>query len=439
MSEAKLGSWTVPESPISIEYSLVVVEEIRRQVTDGMQRLSRGGIEVGGILYGVHDGDSVRLLAIRPIACEHARGPAFIFSENDRVALAAQLKHDSEDPELQGFVCVGWYLSHTRGGVDLTETDLELYNSFFAEAWQVVLVIRPGRASSMRAGFFVREFDGAIQSERSYLEFSFPDRLAAVFDRPPRSARVNSDRNSIPPLETDGGAPPFLREYATPEPTQREQTRREYTQRDSAPAVEPPSFGQEVTGPEMFGQEIRGARFSLSGGKKWLWLAVWAAVLGVFALLAVRYLLPPARPEPIQLTVVETDGVLQIAWNAAAKPVRSATRGTLEISDGTEPHHLALSPEDLARGSFSYKRSSGDAEIRLIVEQPDGTKVQEASRFLGQSVNAAPTEDLDALQKRRDQLEEEVKRLKDENDAQAGRIQQLERTVRILQTRLGNK
>ncbi len=62
-----------------------------------------------------------------------------------------------------------------------------------------------------------------------------------------------------------------------------------------------------------------------------------------------------------------------------------------------------------------------------------------ASQFLGQAPNAAKTEDLQALQKRRDQLEEEVTRLKDENEAQSGRIQQLERTVRILQTRLGNK
>jgi proteasome lid subunit RPN8/RPN11 len=415
MSDAKVGSWAVPESPIAIEYSLVVVEEIRRQVTDGLQRLSRGGIEVGGVLYGVHDGDSVRLLAIRPMACEHARGPAFVLSENDREALAMQLKDLGQDPALQGFVCLGWFLSHTRGGIDLTELDLEIYNSFFAEPWQVALVIRPGRASSMRAGFFVREFDGAIRSERSYLEFSFPDRLAAVFDRPPRAARANSERNSIPPVETEAGSAPFLREN----------TQQEYTQRDSGPTA----------GAPLFGQEIRTAR----SGKKWLWLAVWAAILVVVAVLAVRYFQPPARPEPIQLAVVEKDEVLQISWNAAAKPVRSATRGTLEISDGTEPHHLSLSSEDLARGSFSYKRSSGDAEVRLIVEQSDGTKVQEASRFLGQAPSAAPPEDLGALQKRRDQLEEEVKRLKDENETQAGRIQQLERTVRILQTRLGNK
>ena len=52
MSEVKLGSWTVPESPVAIQYSLVVIEEIRHEVSQGFQKMARGGIEVGGILYG---------------------------------------------------------------------------------------------------------------------------------------------------------------------------------------------------------------------------------------------------------------------------------------------------------------------------------------------------------------------------------------------------
>ena len=70
MSELKFAAWSVAESPVAIEYSLVVIEEIRHAVAEGFQRLSRGGIEVGGILYGTRDGRTVRILAMRPIACE---------------------------------------------------------------------------------------------------------------------------------------------------------------------------------------------------------------------------------------------------------------------------------------------------------------------------------------------------------------------------------
>ena len=68
MSDVTFGTWSVPASPIIVEYSLIVVEEIRHEVAEGFQKLSRGGIEVGGLLYGVHEGQTVRITAIRPSA-----------------------------------------------------------------------------------------------------------------------------------------------------------------------------------------------------------------------------------------------------------------------------------------------------------------------------------------------------------------------------------
>src|SRR5271168_3091293 len=167
MSDAKFGSWSVAESPISIEYSLVVIEEIRHAVAEGFQRLSRGGIEVGGVLYGAREGRTVRVLAMRPITCEHARGPAFLLSDKDRISLNQQLGSDAEDPHLEGQIAVGWFLSHTRSEITLSDSDLELYSIFFPAPWQVTLVVRPGRGGSMRAGFFVREADGTVKSESS--------------------------------------------------------------------------------------------------------------------------------------------------------------------------------------------------------------------------------------------------------------------------------
>ena len=193
-----------------IEYSLVVIEEIRHQVAEGFQRLSRGGIEVGGVLYGTRDGRTVRVLAMRPIACEHARGPGFLFSDKDRVALNEQLVHDKEDPQLQDLISVGWFLSHTRSEIALTESDLEIYSIFFPAPWQVCLIIRPGRGGSMRAGFFVREADGTVRGERSYLEFNFPDRLAGVIDRVVPERPPDRPTRERPPREnTERRVPPY--------------------------------------------------------------------------------------------------------------------------------------------------------------------------------------------------------------------------------------
>src|SRR5690348_6059050 len=108
MSDVRFGSWSVAESPVAIEYSLVLIEEIRHEVSEGFQKLSRGGMEVGGVLYGTRDGRNVSALAVRPIACEHARGPAFLLSDTDRKALRRQMEEDESDPRLEGLICVGW-------------------------------------------------------------------------------------------------------------------------------------------------------------------------------------------------------------------------------------------------------------------------------------------------------------------------------------------
>src|SRR5580700_685061 len=262
MSENKLAAWSVAESPISIEYSLVVIEEIRHEVAEGFQRLSRGGIEVGGILYGTRDGRTVRVLAMRPIACEHARGPAFLLSDKDRVALNEQLVRDKDEPNLEGLISVGWFLSHTRSEIALTESDQEIYSIFFPTPWQVTLVIRPGRGGSMRAGFFVREADGTVKSENSYLEFNFPDRLAGVLDRVPgpRPERVQGERrvNAVPRPEV------FQNPAAVVSTGAAAMARREMV---TQPDLGVPSFGQP--------------KFVPAGPpkKKWPWLVGWAVLV----------------------------------------------------------------------------------------------------------------------------------------------------------------
>ena len=406
MSDAKFGSWSVAESPITVEYSLVVIEEIRHEVAEGFQRLSRGGIEVGGILYGTRDGRTVRVLAMRPIACEHARGPSFVLSDRDRVALNEQLLRDKDDPHLDGLISVGWFLSHTRSEITLSKSDLEIYSIFFPAPWQIAMVVRPGRAGSMRAGFFVREADGTVKSEHSYQEFNFPDRLAGVLDRPPERPRERPERR----------VSSFYRESAAPAPA------------EARPSEVPVAY--ENTGPQLLKPP--------APRRKWPWLVTWALVVIAIAVIGLRYWMTNSEAEPISLAVIEHDGQLQIEWNRTSKPVADAARAALEITDGTESKTMPLTAAQLASGHFTYARKTGDIEVRMTVEDGRGGKVQEASRFLGRAPAAqASSQELTDLQRRRDELEAEVARLRRQNDDQAAKIQQLERTLRVLQVRLG--
>lgn len=452
MSDLTFGTWNAAASPVTIEYSLVVIEEIRHEVAEGFQKLSRGGIEVGGLLFGVHEGQNVRVMAIRPVACEHAAGPAFRLSERDRDALQDQIRRSKDDARLDGLVCVGWYVSHTRTEIALTDYDQELFSSHFAEPWQVTLVIRPSRGGNMRAGFFVREPDGTVNAGQSYAEFSFPDRLAAAFDHRGRDYRPDNrpdnrgDHHRSGPYE-----PPVERERRVPE--RRSGVRiasvpnipvslppRDVPQN---PAVAPSGmttlFGEPKTAPPAIqtGEppDYDSPEAKKSSAKRWVLFGTALVVVAALAAGGTRYLTLGPASEAFSLSVLEREGQLDVEWNRAAAPVSKAVGGTLEIADGPQIRTIPLKPADLTLGKFSYKRETGDIQVRMIVEEADGKKVQEASRFLGPPPAQANSDELKALQKQRDDLNAEVNSLKQSNDQQAQRIQQLERTLKILQTR----
>lgn len=224
MKEPRFGTWTAPECAFEIEYSLSVIDEIRAMVTEGFQRLTRGGIEVGGVLYGTVEGNRLRSLAIRQIACEHANGPTFKLSGHDQVTLTAQMQEEGEDFCRQDLAAVGWFVLHTRSEIALQQGDLDTYNTYFPEPWQVTLVVRPGRAGSMRAGFFAREPDGSLKTERSYQDFLFPERQPLVMDRPVRERNPSQQRAEPPHIAPEPGnfTPPPDTPDLSPEPPEYE-------------------------------------------------------------------------------------------------------------------------------------------------------------------------------------------------------------------------
>src|SRR5437868_14582941 len=94
--------WTRQGGLFSVSYSLPLFHEIDFVVNEGYRRIPHGGIEVGGLLFGRLENNSVRLDAFRSIECEHASGPSFVLSDRDLALLKQQLAKAASDPELQG-------------------------------------------------------------------------------------------------------------------------------------------------------------------------------------------------------------------------------------------------------------------------------------------------------------------------------------------------
>ena len=421
MSDTKFGAWSAPQTSLSIEYSLVAIEEIRQAVAEGFQRFARGGIEVGGVLYGTYENGVVRILAVREIACEHARGPSFILSEDDRELLAEQWERDRDDPRLSGFGALGFYVSHTRSEVTLLPADVEFFNEFFPDPHHVALVIRPGRAGAMRAGFFVREADGSVKAETSYQDFSFPERLGGPSPtRHPREAAPIAEKHTAPL----GFTPPRME----PPPPAAPQT--EF-------AV--PTFGglggaaaQTARAPDYVPQQPPKSRWGL-----WLALVLVAVAAAAVGVAYFTYFNVRGPVEPLALAAFERDSQLRIEWNHNASVIREAEKGSLQITDGQTVQTIPLTPDDLARGSFTYMRTSGDVQVRLEVQSPSHGSAVEETRFLGAPPSTAGSEELQSVKQERDSLQAEVQKLREQNAAQTERNRQLERTLTILRSRLG--
>jgi hypothetical protein len=304
------------------------------------------------------------------------------------------------------------------------------------------LIIRPSRGGNMRAGFFVWEPDGTVNAKESYLEFNFPDRLAAAFDhRGSFGERHGGERQGG---ERQGPERRSVTRPPVPQPMQVQETRFNPPALAPAPAAIPSLFaepapaangrGFEHTGLESFDKPVAPR---ITTGKKLFWAAAALICVAALALGWARFFTVGAAAEGMALNVLEREGQLDIQWNRQAALVSKAVHGTLEIADGSQTKTVPLTPADLAVGRFSYKRGTGDIQVRMIVEEPGGNKMQEASRFLGPPPTKANEQELQTLQQRRDELEAEVARLKQSNEQQAQRIQQLERTLKILQTRPG--
>ena len=164
-------TWRYPQCPFLMECSAAVLEQVRREV-ERARKSQRGERETGGVLFGIHEPERIRILASKPLQCEHAMGPGFVLSQKDEKRLAQLIAAPATDPELNGLEALGWYHSHIRSPIFLSERDLEIHSRYFDAPFQIALVIRRESERPARAGFFFREASGEMRTEASYEEFS---------------------------------------------------------------------------------------------------------------------------------------------------------------------------------------------------------------------------------------------------------------------------
>ncbi len=347
--------WRAEGSDARIGYAQAVIEELAIAATEGFNRLPHGGVEIGGVLFGVRGHEGTKIFAQRALECEHALGPSFTLSDHDRAAFEELLDAPARDDELAGLQAVGWYLSHNRSGLALAPKDVQLFDSYFPERGQVTLVMRPNRLDPVRACFFPRDVDGSVNAADTAGEFVIQPRPVVL-------------RSSVEPARAE---PPAAEPDPAAEPEESP------TQDARKPPLLAPLFpAQEPQEPQQ-----RRRRY---------WTAAAAAAVAGVAAGALFWAANGRASADITLRALDVGGQLQIEWTCPARIALLSDGASLEIEDGSQKVLTELSVEQLRAGSLTYSRSSGNVLARLTVRGANRGPLTQMVRFLGAPVAIAP-------------------------------------------------
>ena len=363
-SDNDTAVWRATGRPLAIEYSRMVMEELRVAAEEGFQKIPHGGIEVGALLLGTRAENTVRVLEWRPMDCEHARGPGFVLSERDLAGVETLMAQCATAPELRGLEPVGWFHTHTRSKVFLSADDLAVYNRFFPESWQVSLVMRVTKERAPSAGFFFREPDGSVKCDATHQEFAVLSDPSALIG-PTRMTALRKgglSRREVRPIRPVAGDPEPISLASAPADQPRSEAVVEPT---------PTPIPLPVPAPEE-------ARFP------WKVVAIVAlVVIAITGALAAYRTLGGSRPMSASLRLDGAGSQLMVRWDHDSDAVARAERGVLNITDGTASRTVELNTDDVKRGVVIYQRQAEDVEVRLQLLDGNAVVASEMARYLG--------------------------------------------------------
>jgi proteasome lid subunit RPN8/RPN11 len=436
---AGLSTWSAPECPFTIGYSPRALDDIRLAVVDAFFSLPRGGAEIGGILCGSWDGKRLTITDYAALDCEHAFGPSFALSPRDETQLAALLAASAG----KGVWPVGWYHSHTRSEIFLSDADQQIHRRFFPDPWQVALVLKPHTFHPARAGFFFRDAGGGIHAEASYGEFVLaPLAVTAAPSGAPIKVEPEPAPETAPDPSPDPVPEPTLISQSDPNPASPALAAqpKERAEREEPLAAPPhPEFLNVPAGTArrwpMVVAAVLLACCALGAAAYWkrgLWLPHVMAM-------AQQRAPAPVAPPPLGLNTIDSDGQLQIRWDRNSAAVLRATGGILSIgAGGPSRQEIPLDKAHLLSGVFTFARQTERVDVSLGLTQPDGRPSREVTMFVGKLPDTKPAVD-PAAQEQQDNLTKQVAKMQTELAAESARNAKLQKSMDQLSKQLRNQ
>lgn len=312
-------------------------------------------LEIGGILLGKTVPDTeTRAILIRDVRLVCSEGPLYNTSPRDAGCLAEAL---NEYRSATDFRVIGYFRSHIREGLCLSEQDRKLIEQHLRDPESVFLIVRPYEMGVCMAGFFFWQ-NGRLQMDCSDLEVPFfaPDRNVGDHALPVGQKQIG--RQSTAPKSS--GTPP-------------------------APVARIQAAAQDASdqGAEMDQSPVQ----SLASGAwpsrsqrsrlvpKWLALVVLFLLCGLAAYwlqFRSRTQLPAAAESPAKTEIgLRVDrnqgGQLNLSWNRDLLALSAVRSAKLTILDGSFQRQLDIDPEQLRFGRITYFPNSDNVQFHLEI------------------------------------------------------------------------
>ncbi len=438
-TESAANHWSVPQCPFQIETAGRVLDDIRLSVIDAFFSLPRGGAEIGGILLGSYRSGTLSITGYAALDCEHAFGPSFTLSPPDEARLKSLLAAHSGGGT--GLRAVGWYHSHTRSEIFLSDADLEIHKRYFPEPWQVAMVMKPHTFQPARIGFFFREADGSIQTKASYREVS----LAAMPVRPAPNGTPSAAAPEQQPMRRWRPEPRPAEQEREPSPAPAEANTGTAAPQPAPEPAPDPTEPEPRPDPAVYYPVPQFLPPSAPASHRWMWVLGIGIALGVGAagfqtrlawMPRASASAKPAPPAPaivpsLGLNASDRDGQLQIIWDRTSPALRTASGAVLEISEGSKPYTIVLDEPHLQAGAFNYARQAEKVDITLTLHQTNAADIREVATFLGKLPDRTPPED-PQIQKQRDALAKQAAKLKLDLNWQSIKTKKLEKDLQTM-------
>jgi proteasome lid subunit RPN8/RPN11 len=326
--------WDSPGRAVSVNVAYPAIDAIHQALRELIHNAPIRGAELGGLLLGSSQSEAealaVRIEAFEPFPSSYPRGASWLLDREGldpfKVSLAAP----------RDLTVVGFFRSHTRKGLFLSDEDLAFLEEFFPAPGNVILLVKPFTTRPSQAGVFFRE-NGALPRETFAVELPFES----------------------PHLAEPAPRPALLPPLALP---------------DLPEAVElPPARTLSVMGKIWIGLGTLGIAA--------------AGLLGYVQYSSTHASKPALKPVAgtLHLAATEGDHSVAVTWDRQSPIIEAATHGSLLIQEASFRKTVEIDFVQLRNGRLVYSRPDAIADtiaFRLQVETSQGEPFTETLQFV---------------------------------------------------------